>query len=296
MLYIGSHVSMSGKKMLLGSVEETIKNGANALMIYTGAPQNTKRKPIDELRIDEAKTLMEEHGIKSENLIIHAPYIINLANSEKPATFEIAVDFLKLEIDRTEAIGAKYIVLHPGAHIGAGVDRGIKQIITGLDMVLTAEQEAIICLETMSGKGSEVGKTFEELAYIINNVKHPEKLAVCLDTCHIHDAGYDLNNFDRVLDEFDQIIGLDRLKVLHINDSKNPTGASKDRHDNLGYGYIGFENLMNVINNPRLDGITKILETPYADERKTSPYAREIQMIKENKFVDWLDDERNSKK
>ncbi len=295
MLYIGSHVSMSGKKMLLGSVEETIKNGANAMMIYTGAPQNTKRKPIEELRIEEAKALMVENNISMDKVIIHAPYIINLANSEKPATFEIAVDFLKLEIERTEAIGAKYIVLHPGAHIGAGVDRGIKQIIMGLDMVLTAEQEAIICLETMSGKGSEVGKTFEELAYIINNVKHPEKMAVCLDTCHIHDAGYDLNNFEHILDEFDQIIGLDRLKVLHINDSKNPIGASKDRHDNLGYGHIGFEKLMSIITNPRLDGIVKVLETPYADGRKTSPYAKEIKMIKENTFEDWLDDERNSK-
>ncbi len=295
MLYIGSHVSMSGKKMLLGSVEETIKNGANAMMIYTGAPQNTKRKPIEELRIDEAKELMAENNIDIENVIIHAPYIINLANSEKPATFEIAVDFLKLEIERTEAIGAKYIVLHPGAHIGAGVDRGIQQIITGLDMVLTEDQEAIICLETMSGKGSEVGKTFEELAYIINNVKHPEKMAVCLDTCHIHDAGYDVNDFDKVLDEFDQVIGLERLKVLHINDSKNPIGASKDRHDNLGYGYIGFETLINIIHNPRLDGIVKVLETPYADGRKTSPYAKEIAMIKQKEFTDWLDDERNTK-
>ncbi len=295
MLYIGSHVSMSGKKMLLGSVEETINNGANAMMIYTGAPQNTKRKPIEELNIEQAKELMEENNINMENVVIHAPYIINLANSEKPATFEIAVDFLRLEIERTEAIGAKYIVLHPGAHIGAGVDKGIKQIIMGLDMVLTKDQDAIICLETMSGKGSEVGKTFEELAYIINNVKHPEKLAVCLDTCHIHDAGYDLNNLDKVLDEFDAVIGLDKLKVLHINDSKNPIGASKDRHDNFGYGYIGFENLINVIYNPRLDNVVKLLETPYADGRKTSPYKKEIEMIKTKKFDDWLDDERNTK-
>lgn len=295
MLYIGSHVSMSGKKMLLQSVETTLENGANAMMIYTGAPQNTKRKPIEELRIDEAKKLLEENDIKMENVIIHAPYIINLANTIKPATFEIAVDFLKVEIERTEAIGAKYIVLHPGAHVKEGVDKGLKQIVRGLDLVLTENQEAIICLETMAGKGTELGRTFEEIAYIINNVKYPEKLGVCLDTCHVHDAGYDLNNIDKLLNDFDQAIGLDKLKVLHMNDSKNIRGAAKDRHDNFGFGHIGFENLMAIINHPKLDNIPKILETPYVNDRKDAPYKKEIEMIKANKFEAWLDEERNIK-
>ncbi len=295
MFYIGSHVSMSGKKMMLQSAETTIGNGANAMMIYTGAPQNTKRKPIEELRIEEARDLLNENDIKMENVIIHAPYIINLANTIKPETFEIAVEFLKVEIKRTEAIGAKYIVLHPGAHVKEGVDKGLKQIVRGLDLVLTADQNAIICLETMAGKGTELGKTFEELAYIINNVKYPDKLGVCLDTCHIHDAGYDLNNVDKVLNDFDKVIGLDKLKVLHMNDSKNICGAAKDRHDNFGFGHIGFENLMTVINHPKLDNIPKILETPYVNDRKDAPYKKEIEMIKANKFEVWLDDERNIK-
>ncbi len=295
MLYIGSHVSMSGKKMLLQSAETTLENGANAMMIYTGAPQNTKRKPIEELRIEEAKELLAENSIKMENVIIHAPYIINLANTIKPATFEIAVDFLKVEIERTEAIGAKYIVLHPGAHVKEGVDKGLKQIVRGLDLVLTENQDAIICLETMAGKGTEIGRTFEEIAYIINNVKYPEKLGVCLDTCHVHDAGYDLNNIDKLLNDFDQVIGLDKLKVLHMNDSKNTCGAAKDRHDNFGFGHIGFKNLMAIINHPKLDNIPKILETPYVNDRKDAPYKKEIEMIKANKFEAWLDEERNIK-
>ncbi len=295
MLYIGSHVSMSGKKMLLGSVEESIKNGANAMMIYTGAPQNTKRKPVEELRIDEAKALLQENDIDLDRVIIHAPYIINLGNTIKPDTFAIAVDFLKMEIERTQAIGAKYIVLHPGAHVKAGTSAGLEQIVKGLDLVLTKEQNAIVCLETMAGKGTELGRTFEELAYIINNVKHPEKLGVCLDTCHIHDAGYDLSDFDQILNEFDATIGLDKLKVLHINDSKNIRGASKDRHDNIGYGHIGFENIMQVINHPKTKDITKILETPYVNDKKEAPYQKEIAMMRANEFTDWLDEERNIK-
>ncbi len=295
MLYIGSHVSMSGKKMLLGSVETALETGANAFMIYTGAPQNTKRKPVEELNITAAQELLSINNIDLERVIIHAPYIINLGNTIKPETFEIAVEFLKMEIDRTEKIGAKYIVLHPGAHVGAGTSAGLQQIVKGLDLVLTKEQTAIVCLETMAGKGTELGRTFEELAYIINNVKYPEKLGVCLDTCHIHDAGYDLNDFDKVLTDFSETIGLDKLKVLHINDSKNICGAGKDRHDNIGYGHIGFENIMSVINHPKLENITKILETPYVNEKKQAPYKQEIAMIRNNQFEDWLDENRTVK-
>lgn len=291
MVKIGSHVSLSGKKMLLGSVEESLENGANCLMVYTGAPQNTKRRPIDEFRVDEAKELLAKNNISMEDVIIHAPYIINLANTTKPEVFELAVDFLRQEVKRVEEIGAKYIVLHPGAHVGAGEEVGLDQIIKGLDMVLTKVQTPIICLETMAGKGSELGTSFEQLAYIINNVKLPDKLGVCLDTCHINDAGYDETNFDKILDEFDKIIGLDRLKVIHVNDSKNPIASHKDRHANIGYGTIGFDKLIKIIYNPRIKDLCKILETPFVNDRKDSPYKQEIAMIKNKNFVDWLDEE-----
>lgn len=295
MVKIGSHVSLSGKKMLLGSVEESLENGANCLMVYTGAPQNTKRRPIDEFRVDEAKELLAKNNISMDDVIIHAPYIINLANTSKPEVFELAVDFLRQEIKRVEEIGAKYIVLHPGAHVGAGEEAGLDQIIKGLDMVLTKDQTPIICLETMAGKGSELGTSFEQLAYIINNVKLPDKLGVCLDTCHINDAGYDETDFDKILDEFDKIIGLDRLKVIHVNDSKNPRASHKDRHANIGYGTIGFDKLIKIIYNPRIKDLCKILETPFVNDRKDSPYKQEIAMIKNKKFVDWLDEEGNIK-
>lgn len=295
MIKIGSHVSLSGKKMLLGSVEESLENGANCLMVYTGAPQNTKRRPIDEFRVDEAKELLAKNNISMDDVIIHAPYIINLANTTKPEVFELAVDFLRQEIKRVEEIGAKYIVLHPGAHVGAGEEAGLDQIIKGLDMVLTKDQTPIICLETMAGKGSELGTSFEQLAYIINNVKLPDKLGVCLDTCHINDAGYDETDFDKILDEFDKIIGLDRLKVIHVNDSKNPIASHKDRHANIGYGTIGFDKLIKIIYNPRIKDLCKILETPFVNDRKDSPYKQEITMIKNKKFVDWLDEEGNIK-
>lgn len=295
MIKIGSHVSLSGKKMLLGSVEESLENGANCLMVYTGAPQNTKRRPIDEFRVDEAKELLAKNNISMDDVIIHAPYIINLANTTKPEVFELAVDFLRQEIKRVEEIGAKYIVLHPGAHVGAGEEAGLDQIIKGLDMVLTKDQTPIICLETMAGKGSELGTSFEQLAYIINNVKLPDKLGVCLDTCHINDAGYDETDFDKILDEFDKIIGLDKLKVIHVNDSKNPIASHKDRHANIGYGTIGFDKLIKIIYNPRIKDLCKILETPFVNDRKDSPYKQEIAMIKNEKFIDWLDEEGNIK-
>ena len=286
LLKIGSHVSMSGKKMLLGSSEEAASYGANTFMIYTGAPQNTRRKPLEELNIAEGKAHMEEHGIT--DIIVHAPYIINIANTQKPATFELGVNFLRSEMERTEVIGAKQIVLHPGAHVGAGEEAGIKRIIEGLNEVLTREHEVQIALETMAGKGSEIGKTFEELAQIIDGVNFNEKLSVCMDTCHIHDAGYDIvNDFDGVLNEFDKIVGVDRIKVIHVNDSKNPNGARKDRHENIGFGHIGFEALHYIINHPQLKELPKILETPYVGEdkkNKKAPYKHEIEMIKDGNF------------
>ncbi|WP_328700979.1 deoxyribonuclease IV [Aquibacillus kalidii] len=289
---IGSHVSMSGKKMLLGSSEEAASYGSNVFMIYTGAPQNTRRKPIEELNIEAGLQHMKENNI--EEIVVHAPYIINIGNSTKPATFELGVNFLRSEIERTAAIGAKQIVLHPGAHVGEGAEKGIAKIIEGLNEVLYAEQEVQIALETMAGKGSEVGRSFDELARIIDGVKYNDKLSICMDTCHIHDAGYDVvNDFDGVLDEFDRIIGIDRIKVIHVNDSKNVTGAQKDRHENIGFGHIGYDALRYVVHHPQLVDLPKILETPFVGEDKKNkkpPYKFEIEMLKDKSFVTDLKD------
>ncbi len=287
MLKIGSHVSMSGKNMLLGSSEQALSYGSNTFMIYTGAPQNTRRKAIEELNITAGREHMKENGI--EDIVVHAPYIINIGNTVKKETFELGVTFLRNEIDRTAAIGAKQIVLHPGSHVGEGADKGIKRIIEGLNEVLEKDKDVQIALETMAGKGSEVGRTFEELARIFDGVTHNEKLSVCMDTCHIHDAGYNVvNDFDGVLDEFDKIVGIDRLKVIHVNDSKNEQGAHKDRHENIGFGHIGFEALHHVIHHPQLKQLPKILETPFIGEDKKNkkpPYKFEIDMIKEGNFI-----------
>jgi len=276
--------------MLLGASEEAASYGANTFMIYTGAPQNTRRRPIEELNIKKGKAHMDEHQIS--NIVVHAPYIINIANSKKAETFELGVRFLRSEIDRTAAIGAKQIVLHPGAHVGAGVDQGIKKIIEGLNEVLVKDEYVQIALETMAGKGTEIGRSFDELAKIIDGVTHNEKLSVCLDTCHIHDAGYHVaDDFDGILNEFDKIIGLDRLKVIHINDSKNERGSHKDRHENIGFGYIGFQALHDIVHHPQLQDLPKILETPYVGESKNHkkpPYKYEIAMIKNGIFDESL--------
>lgn len=286
MLRIGSHVSMSGKEMLLGSSKEAASYGANTFMIYTGAPQNTRRKAIEDLNIEAGMAHMKANGIAE--IVVHAPYIINIGNSIKPETYELGVDFLRSEISRTEALGAKQIVLHPGAHVGAGTEAGIKQIIKGLNEVLEADQSVQIALETMAGKGTEIGRSFEELAAIIDGVTHNDKLSITFDTCHTNDAGYDIvGDFDGVLNQFDKIIGLDRLKVLHLNDSKNIRGAGKDRHANIGFGEIGFDALNYIIHHPELADIPKILETPYVGEDKKNkkpPYKFEIAMLRDQQW------------
>lgn len=293
MLKIGSHVSMSGKKMLLAASEEAVSYGSNTFMIYTGAPQNTRRKKIEDLNIEAGRKHMEENGI--DEIIVHAPYIINIGNAVNPATFELGVTFLRTEIDRTEEIGARQIVLHPGAHVKEGTEVGIKKIIEGLNEVLTGQENLQIALETMAGKGSECGRSFEELARIINGVTHNDKLSVCFDTCHTHDAGYNImEDFDGVLNQFDHIIGIDRLKVLHINDSKNACGSSKDRHENIGFGHIGFKALNYIVHHPQLTDVPKILETPYVGpdkDNKKPPYKHEIAMLREGVFNENLLDD-----
>ncbi|MEQ6355837.1 deoxyribonuclease IV [Lysinibacillus sp. M3] len=287
-MLLGSHVSMSGKEMLLGSSKEALSYGANTFMIYTGAPQNTRRKSIADLNIMNGLLHMKEHGMT--NIVVHAPYIINIANTEKPETFRLGVDFLQTEIERTAALEATQIVLHPGAHVGAGADAGIAKIIEGLNEVLSQDYPVQIALETMAGKGTECGRSFEELAKIIDGVTHNERLSVCFDTCHTHDAGYNIvEDFDGVLNEFDKLIGVDRIKVLHINDSKNVRGAGKDRHENIGFGHIGFDALKYVVHHPQLMEIPKILETPFVAlnsdaKSKSAPYKHEIEMLRNGEF------------
>lgn len=293
MLKIGSHVSMSGKKMLLAASEEAVSYGANTFMVYTGAPQNTRRKKIEDLNIEAGQKHMELNGIGE--IIVHAPYIINIGNTTNLATFELGVNFLRTEIERSEAIGAKQIVLHPGAHVSAGTELGIKRIVEGLNEVITGKENIQIALETMAGKGSECGKNFEELAMIIDGVNYNDKLSVCFDTCHTHDAGYDIvEDFDGVLNQFDKIIGVDRLRVLHINDSKNERGMRKDRHENIGFGKIGFKTLNYIVHHPQLMSVPKILETPYVGEDKNDkkpPYKHEIAMLRNQIFNENLLDE-----
>ncbi len=282
MLIIGSHVSFNKNNQLLGSLEESLKYKANTFMFYTGAPQNTKRYEIDQNITKQAILKMQEKNININNIIVHAPYIINLANNKESDKYDFSIRFLKDEIKRCEELKIKYLVLHPGSHVGLGIDVGIENIIFALNMVLEYDQNVTILLETMSGKGTEVGSNFQEIKKIIDGISKKELIGVCIDTCHLNDSGYDLNNFDTILKEFDQVIGLSYLKCVHVNDSKNIMGARKDRHENIGYGTIGFNNLLKVLYHDKLDNIPKILETPYINEK--APYKEEIEMISKKVF------------
>lgn len=282
MLYIGSHVGFKKDSQLLGSVREALSYGANTFMFYTGAPQNTSRYPIMDGLTLEAMALMKEHDFDYSKVVVHAPYIINLANDKDPEKFKFSVHFLQEELERCELLGIKSIVLHPGSHVGLGVDAAISNIAKGLNMIL-GTHDVTILLETMAGKGTEVGSSLEEIKRIIDLVDDKEHIGVCLDTCHLNDAGYDMSEFDSFLNRFDSLIGLDKIGCVHVNDSKNVLGAHKDRHENIGFGTIGFDNLISIIYNNRLENIPKILETPYVD-REFAPYKYEIEMIRNKKF------------
>ncbi|MEE3343330.1 MAG: deoxyribonuclease IV [Bacilli bacterium] len=286
-LIIGSHVSYKNDTQLLGSTKEALEYGSNTFMFYTGAPQNTRRGGINDYYTYEAYKLMKKNNIALENIIVHAPYIINLCNDKN---FDFSTSFLKQEVIRCEELGMTKLVLHPGSSIDLERNHAISNIIKGLNIVLDDNHNVVICLETMAGKGTEVGASFEEIKFIIDHIKNKSKIGVCLDTCHINDAGYDVTNFDNVLDEFDKIIGLEYLKCIHINDSKNERGSHKDRHENIGLGTIGFDNMIKIIYNQRIENIPKILETPYVDDiennkkRMYPPYKFEIEMIREKKY------------
>ncbi len=275
-MILGSHVSFKSDTQLIGSVKDALSYGANTFMFYTGAPQNTMRKDIDSNKTKEALELMKDQ-IDIKNVIVHAPYIVNLANGDS-----FAYEFLQKEVNRVKELGVDKLVLHPGSFVKLTKEEGIKNIINGLNKI--DNKGVIICLETMAGKGTEIGRDFSEIKEIIDGVKY--ELGVCLDTCHINDAGYDLNDFDSVLNEFDSIIGLKYLKCVHINDSKNSIGMKKDRHENIGYGHLGFDNLINILYHDKLKDVPKILETPFiAGEKKSyPPYKFEIEMILSKKF------------
>lgn len=281
---LGCQVGMAGKEMFLASAKEAASYGANVFMLYTGAPQNTRRKDISELNIEAGWEYARQHGI--EEIVVHAPYIINLANTVKPETYELAVEFLEKEIIRTAAMRSRIMVLHPGSHVNAGVEAGIAQVIKGLNTVLNQNDDDVyIALETMAGKGNEVGRTFEELKAIYDGVDKKDRLRVCFDTCHVNDAGYDIvNHYDEVFEEFDKVIGLDQIAVFHINDSMNPLGAHKDRHANIDKGSIGYETLHRLVHDERFIDVPKILETPWlaeegSDKKTKPPYKEEIEWL-----------------
>ena len=288
-LYLGSHVSMNAPDFYLGSVKEAISYGSTTFMFYTGAPQNSFRKPLSELKIKEGRELLKEAGFDESKIVVHAPYIINAANYTRPDLYEMSINTIVSELKRTAGFGAQILVLHPGSHVGMGAEKGIIALAKALDVALACDGTNVkIALETMAGKGHEIGITFKEIRSIIDHCQHKDRLGVCMDTCHINDAGYDVKDFDKILKEFDEIVGLDRLLVVHVNDTKNPINAHKDRHENIGYGYLGFETLYKVVHHPLLKGIPMILETPYYNEK--APYKQEIEMLRSGKYIDnWRD-------
>lgn len=299
-LIIGSHVSFNNKDQLLGSVKEAVSYGSNTFMFYTGAPQNTRRGEINDFVTLEAYKLMKENNIELDKVIVHAPYIVNLAN---PDNMEFSIDFLTNEVERCNLLGMKYLVLHPGSSVNVSREEGIANIIKGLNAILTNNNNICICLETMAGKGNELGRNFLELKEIIDGVNFKDSIGVCMDTCHLFDSGIDITDFDKVLDDFDKQIGLNYLKCIHINDSKNIFSSHKDRHENIGYGNIGFDILIKIIYNERIKNIPKILETPYVGktdddkERIYPPYKYEIEMIRNKKFdTSLLEKIRNNEK
>ena len=285
-LLLGSHVSMSSPKYYLGSVEEAISYGSTTFMFYTGAPQNSFRLPLEKLKIEEGRALLKEHGFDESKIVVHAPYIINIANQLNANIYEMAKSVLLNEVKRTAGFGCKLLVLHPGSHVNTGVENGVDSIVKALNWVLSQDGTDVkIALETMAGKGSEMGTSFEQMQEIISKTNYPERIGICLDTCHISDNNYDIDEFNSILDNVEKTVGLDKLLVVHINDSKNPIGSHKDRHENIGYGEIGFNALNGVVHNPRIENVPKILETPYVNDQP--PYKIEIEMLRNKQFKDW---------
>ena len=267
-MIIGSHVSFDSKEQLLKSVKECINYNANTFMFYTGAPQNTRRCAINDELTYLALELMKQNNILFDKVVAHAPYIVNLANDNDPEKYDFSIKFVRQEVERLEQLNVKYLVLHPGSSVGIERSKALNNISYALNKILSINTNVIILLETMAGKGTECGINISEIKTIMDGVDKKDSIGVCLDTCHLNDSGIDISKFDLYLDEFDKVIGIDKIKCVHVNDSKNDIGSHKDRHENIGYGTIGFDNLINVVYNDRLSDIPKILETPYVGENK----------------------------
>ena len=274
MLIIGAHMSVA--KGIARAAEDVVKINANTMQFFSRNPRGSSFKVYDEKEIDAFQSIRKKYGFGP--LLAHAPYTLNLASAVEK-TYEFACMVMKEDIARMDALGVEYLVFHPGSHTGIGVEAGIRNIINGLNQAITGKEQLTVILETMSGKGTEIGVRFEELKAIRDGLEHPERVGVCLDTCHVFSAGYDIvENLDGVLDEFDKVLGLELLKAIHMNDSMMSFGMHKDRHETFGNGMIGKEALMNIIRHPKLQGIPIYLETPLDDEG----HKVEIQMIKEN--------------
>ena len=271
-MYIGSHISASKGFEAMG--KQALKLGANTFAFFTRNPRGGKAKEIDPTDVDKLLALMEEHHFGK--LVAHAPYTMNLC-AAKENVRNFSMEMFQDDLKRMDYLPGNYYNFHPGSHVGQGAEQGIEMIAEALNGALFEEQTTTVLLETMAGKGSEVGRSFEELRRIIDLVDLDDKLGVCLDTCHIWDGGYDVvDHLDDVLNEFDQVIGLDRLKAIHLNDSMNPLGAHKDRHEKIGQGHLGLEAISRIINHPALKELPFILETPNDDEG----YTNEIAMLR----------------
>lgn len=290
-LIIGSHVSFNNKKQLLGSVEEALSYNANTFMIYTGGAQSTMRSAINDELTYEGYKLMLENNINAKNVIVHAPYIVNLANRSDKNKYDFYIDFFIKELERCKTLGLDKIVLHPGSATKCIKEEAIENIAHGINLVYKSTKDTMILLEFMAGKGTEVGTSIDELKSIIDKIEDKDRIGVCLDSCHMNDAGIDISKIDEFLDEFDKKIGIEKIKCFHINDSMNPIGSHKDRHANIGYGTIGFNNLLNIVYNKRLEGIPFILETPYINRNQSNayaPYKMEIEAIRKKEFIDFI--------
>lgn len=291
-LIIGSHVSFNSKAQLLGSVREALSYNANTFMIYTGGAQSTLRSDINSEYTYEAFKLMVENNINPKNVIVHAPYIVNLANKSDINKYNFYIEFLVNELNRVKELGLDKMVLHPGSATTCTKEEAISNIAEAINKIYENTTDVVILLEYMAGKGNEVGSSIGELKGIIDKINDKDRIGVCIDTCHMNDSGVDIAKFDEFLDEFDRKIGIDKIKCVHVNDSLNPIGSHKDRHANIGYGTIGFDNLINVVYNNRLEGIPFILETPYINRNNKdayAPYKMEIESIRNKKFINFID-------
>ncbi|MFR5601731.1 MAG: deoxyribonuclease IV [Lachnospiraceae bacterium] len=278
MLTIGTHMSIA--KGLAKTAENVVEMEANTMQIFSRNPRGSNFKTYDENEIEKFQRIRKEHAFGP--LLAHAPYTMNLASAQEKV-YEFACTVIREDVARMDALGIENMVFHPGSHTGIGVEEGIRNIVAGLDQAITGQEQITVLLETMTGKGTEIGDRFEQLREIRDRVQHPERIGICLDTCHVFAAGYDIvGDLDGVLEEFDRVLGLSLLKAIHLNDSLMPFGSHKDRHATIGNGQIGLEPLLNVLNHPKLKHLPFYLETPLDDQG----HKEEIKMLKKCSITD----------